>query len=237
MAYTDALIDIETVVTRFLLKYKKSTEDFVSYTELACGCVRDFSLYHSGEAVTAKVSVTANKLIEMPDDMIGFVDLCYPIQGRWWSFTRQDDIVNTTTFTGLVEGRDSDFEEGVNIKHALSDTYGAKGGVNTYNYMIDWDARRIYVDGLDSETVVLKYVSSGVTVAGTTYVPDLISPVIDAYLLWRETYWLPGLAREREMREKDYTKEVLKARYFINSLSYNEFRDLILGNTTQAPVR
>jgi len=237
MAYTDALIDIETVVTRFLLKYKKSTEDFVSYTELACGCVRDFSLYHSGEAVTAKVSVTANKLIEMPDDMIGFVDLCYPIQGRWWSFSRQDDIVNTTTFTGLVEGRDSDFEEGVDIKHALSTGYGAKGGVNTYNYMIDWDARRIYVDGLDSETVVLKYVSSGVTVAGTIYVPDFMTPVIDSYLLWRETYWQTALVRERQLREKEYKEEVLKARYFVNSLSYNELRDIILGNTTQTVVR
>ena len=106
MAATNALLAIEDIVTRFALKYKKSTEDYVSYLELACNCVRDFSLYHSGEAITAKVSVTANKLIEMPDDMIGFVDLCYPIEGRWWSFTRQDDIVNTTTFTGTppVEG-------------------------------------------------------------------------------------------------------------------------------------
>ena len=84
---------------------------------------------------------------------------------------------------------------------------------------------------------MLKYVSSGVTVAGTTYVPDFLSPVIDAFLLWKESYWLPGLARERQLRERDYTNEVLKARYFVNSLSYNELSDLILGNATQSVIR
>ena len=237
MAQTSALIDIETVISRYLLKFKKSTEDYVSYLELACNCVRDFSLFHSANVVTAKVSVTANKIIEMPDDMLSFVDLCYPMQGRWWSFTRQNDIVNTTTFTGLVEGRDSDVEEGVDIPHALSSGYGAKGGVNTYNYMIDWEARRIFVDGIESDTVVLKYVSSGVTVNGTTYVPDFLTPVIDSFLLWKETYWVANLARERQLREKDYTNEVLKARNLINSLTYNELRDLLLGASTQSVKR
>lgn len=239
MAHTDALLDIETVVTRFLLKYRKSTEDYVLYLEHACNCVRDFSLYHSNEVTPLKMTVTANKFLEMPDDMIGFVDLVFPIEGKWWSFTKVDDIVNTTTFTGTPpsEGRDSTFEEGVDIKHALSDTYGAKGGVNTYNYTIDWRARRIFLDGIDSGTVVLFYNTSGVTVSGTTYVSDLITPVLDSYMLWKESYWLPGLARERQIREKDYTNEVAKVRYFVNSLTFNQFRDLILGNATQSPQR
>ena len=237
MAATPALLDIETVVTRYLLKYKKTTEDFAIYLEHACNATRDFQLFHSADVVTEKVTINANKWIEMPTDMLSFIDLATPIEGKWWSFTRQDDIVNTTTFTGLIEGRDSDFGEGVDIKHAMSDTYGAKGGVNAYNYMIDWDARRIYVDGISSETIVLKYVSSGVTVGGTTYVPDFMTPVIDTYLLWKESYWIVGLARERQLRERDYTNEVLKARNLINSLSYNELRDILLGSATQTVVR
>ena len=239
MAYTDALLDIETVVTRFLLKYKKTTEDYVIYLEHACNCVRDFNLYHSNEITPLKMTVTANKFLEMPDDMIGFGDIAVPIEGRWWSMTEQKEIVNTTTFTGTppVEGRDSTFEEGVDIKHALSDTYGAKGGVNEYNYTIDWRARRIFLDGIDSGTVVLFYNTSGVTVSGTTYVSDLISPVIDSYLLWKETIWIPALARQELVREKTYDKEVAKVRYFINSLNFDQFRDLILGGATQAVTR
>ena len=237
MAYTSALKSIEDIVTGFLLGYKRGTEDYVSYVDLACRAVRDFNLYHIRNYVTAKVSITANKIIELPDDMIGFVDLCYPMQGRWWSFTRQDDIVNTTTYTGLVEGRDSDFEEGESISDALSYSYGAKGAVNAYNYTVDWETRRIFVDGLDSDTVVLKYVSSGVTVNGTTYVPELIVPVIEAFLLWKSSYWIQSLVRERPMLKKDYEEEVLKARHFINSLSFNELRDLLLGTATQSPRR
>jgi len=237
MAYMDSLRTIEDITTGFLLGYKRSTEDYTSYLDLACRSVRDFNLYHNANYVTAKVDITANKLIEMPDDMIGFIDLSYPLEGRLWSFTRQDDIVNTTTFTGLVEGRDSDAGEGVNIKHALSTSYAAKGGVNTYNYTIDWEARRIFIDGIDTDTAVLKYVSSGITVSGITYVPEFIVPVIEGYLLWRETYFLTQFAREREQRKAEYKEEVLKARYFVNSLSYNELRDLLLGSATQSVRR
>lgn len=237
MASTNALRPLEDVVREYLLMYRKTTEDYILYLSHACACVRDFRLYHSNEVITAKVSVTANKLIEMPDDMIGFNDLLIPIEGRWWSFTQQKDIVNTTTFTGLVEGRDEDEGEGVDIKHSVSDSYGARGAVNDYNYTIDWNARRIFVDGIESDTVVLKYVSSGITVGAETTVPELIVPVIHSYLLWKESYWLPEFTRERDMREKDYNKEVMKTRNFINSLSYDQLRDILLGSNHQSVKR
>ena len=237
MAHTPALLTIEESVTRFLLKYKKTTEDYILFLEHACNAIRDFNLYHSNEVNTTKVTITANKWVVFPDDMIGFVDFCVPMQGRWWSLTEQKNIVNTTTFTGLVEGRDSDAGEGVDISHALSSGYGAKGGVNTYNYTIDWRARRIYVDGISSDTGVLFYNSSGITVNGTTYINDLLTPVIDTYLLWKETIWIPGLARFEQVREKTYDKEVLKARNFINALTFNQLRDLLLGTATQAVQR
>lgn len=237
MANTPALLTLNEVVTRFLLKYKKSTEDAVTYTELAANCVRDWQLYHGNEVTVAKVSIDANYVIEFPVDMIGFIDLCWYFSGRYWSFTEQKDIVRTTTFTGLVEGRDSDMEEGQPIAHANSYTYGARGGVNDYNYTIDWKARRIFVDGINSDTAILFYTSSGITSAGTTYVSDLLTPVIDSYLLWKESYWLPNLARERQLRERDYTNEVLRARNFVNALSYTQLHDLLMGSSTQGPKR
>lgn len=237
MASTNALRPLEDVVREFLLMFRKTTDDYVLYLSHACACVRDFRLYHSNEVITAKVTVNANKWIDMPDDLIGFNDLLIPINGRFWSFTQQKDIVNTTTFTGLVEGRDEDEGEGADIVHSISDGYGARGAVNDYNYTIDWNARRIYVDGIESDTVVLKYVSSGITVGAETTVPELIVPVIHSYLLLKETYWLPEFIRERDMREKDYNKEVLKVRNFINSLSYDQIRDILLGSNHQSVKR
>lgn len=237
---SDALITIEETVTRFLLKYGKPSTDYTQYMELACQCVQDFHLYDSEKVRTEKVSVNANRWIEMPDDMLRFIDLLiYRGNGVFWSFTMRNDMVNTTTFTGLVEGRDSDEGEAVDIPDAVTTTYGAKGAVNDYNYLLDWTARRVYVDGLESDEVVLKYVSSGISTDATTEIPAFIVPMIDSYLLWRETYWIKDrdVVKEKPLREREYVNEKLKIRNLINSMSYSQWMDVLWGSMTQSPKR
>jgi len=237
MAHTASLINIETAVSRFLFKYKLPTEDALIFTEHACNCYRDFRLYDSNQVVTAKVTVNANRWIVMPDDMVTFVDLCTPVNGAWWSFTERKEIVNTTTFTGLVEGRDADVGEGVDLTTPTTSGYGAKGGINDYNYTLDWEQRRIYVDGIESATVVLMYGSSGIETSGTTQIPEFITPMLDAYLLWKSSYWNPELKRERQLLERDYDRARLSTRNLINSMSYSQWRDVILSSVTQVPIR
>jgi hypothetical protein len=234
---TPALIPIEEVITRYLLKYRKSTDDAFIYIEHAANCYREFRMFDSDQQVTSKVTITANKLIEMPADMVGFVDLFTPIGGELWSFTEKKYIVNTTTFTGLVEGRDSTVGEGVDITLPRTTGYAAVGGVNDYNYTIDWQARRIFIDGMDTATVILVYVSTGIEITGTTQVPDFLTNMIDNYLLWKETYWLPELVRERQARERDYINAKLSTRNFMYAMSYNSWHDLIVSGFIQAPQR
>lgn len=233
---TAALLPIETVVNDFLFGYKKPTEDYFIYLQHACRCYQDFREYDSDQLVTLKVTFTTNKWLTMPVDMITFVDLCIPLNGAWWSFTEKREIVNTTTFTGLVEGRDSAQGEGVDLTEPMTVGYGASG-VNDYNYTIDWAARRIYVEGIDTGTGVLLYTSSGIETTGTTYVPSMTIPMIHAYLLHKETYWIPELARERQLRERDYTNARLSLRNLIYGLTYNQLRDIILGTSGQSPNR
>jgi hypothetical protein len=234
---TPALLDLNQVVTRFLLKYKLPLEDAVIFTEHAANCLRDFHLYDSPNVVSAKIAVSALGIIEMPSDMVGFNGLFMPLNGELWSFTEKDTIVNTTTFTGGVEGQDSDFGEGVAITDPKTDTYGGVGGVNDYYYTIDWKARRIFCEGIVSDTVLLKYTTSGVETAGTTYIPEFITPMLDSYMLWKASYFTESLMRQRPMLEKDYERAEFKIRNLINSMSYAEWRDLFLGITTQAPMR
>jgi len=234
---TAALISIEEVVSRFLFMYKKSTEDTFIYTEHACSAYRDFRLYDADMVVTLKVTFTTNKWLDMPADMQTFVDLCVPINGAWWSFTERKEIVNTTTFTLLVEGRDATQGEGVDMEEPRTSGYAAHGAVNDYNYMLDWRARRIFLEGVDSGTGVLFYTTSGVETTGTTTVPEFIVPMIHNYLLWKESYWLPELARERQLREKDYYNSRLSVRNLMYGLTANQWRDVLLGSSGQAPKR
>jgi len=234
---TNALISIDEIVTRFLFKYKKPMEDANIFIEHICNLVRDFRIYDSNQVVSVKISINSLGIIEMPDDMIGFNDLCYAEYGEWVSFTERDRIVNTTTTTGGVEGHDSNFGEGVDIVHSEDVGYGAVGAINNYNYMIDWEARRIFCEGIISDTVLLRYVNSGIETSGITTVPEFITPMCDAYLLWKESYWVKGLERERQMREQDFVKAELRVRNFINSNSFQQWKDILLGITTQAPQR
>jgi len=234
---TPALIGINEIVSRYLLKYKKTTEDSFIYLEHASNCVRDFHLYDSPNVVTQKIAVSALGIIEMPSDMVGFNGLYKFVDGVMWSFTPRDDIAVTTTMVAGVESQDEDYGEGEALKDPKTDTYGGVGGVNDYYYKIDWKARRIFIEGTTSDTVILKYTTSGVELTGTTYVPEFITPMIDSYLLWKETYWLPELARERDIRAKDYDKAEYKVRNLVNAMTADEWRDLLLSITTMAPLR
>ena len=237
MADTNALISIEEVTTRYLLKYKKTNDDYTIYLEHICNCVRDFQLHDSHSFRSEKVSVDSLGIIELPDDCVRVHDICVAYRGEWWSFTERPDMVNTTTTVGLVETQDSDFGEGVALLDNKTYTYGAKGAVNAYYYKLDWNERRIFCDGIKSDTVLLKYVSNGINADGDTYIPEMITPVLDAYLLWRETYWLPELIRERQAREKDYHNERLRLRNLLNGMTISRWKDVFWGSITLSPKR
>jgi hypothetical protein len=237
MTETNALVSIENAVTNYLLGYKKSTEDYVIYLRHACTLLTDFMIHDSQEARSEKVSISSLGIIEMPTDLIRLKDVCVAWNGEWWTMTEKPNMVNTTTMAGLVETHDSTFGEGVAVKDGVSTTFGARGAINDYYYMVDYKARRIFVDGLVSDTVLIKYVSSGISVVGATYIPILLIPMLDAYLLFKETFWIPEVMRERPMRQKDFDNERLRVRNVLNSLTASQWKDLIWGSFSQSPKR
>ena len=235
---TPALIDINQMVDEFMLAFKKPDEDAFTYLQHACNCVRDFHLYDSPNVVTEKVAINSNKWIDMPNDMVGFNGLfILQTNGSLWPCTERKDMITTTTTTAGVEGRDSTIGEGAALTDPKTTTYGGVGGVNDYYYSIVWKSRRIYTEGFTTETVVLKYVTTGIEISGTTSVPTFITPMIHDYLLWKECYWIPGLERYSRDREKIYDRSELKIRGFMNSKTEDEWRDFFLSITTQAPIR
>ncbi len=234
---TNGLISINKIVDSYLLKNEKSTDRAWIYLQHACDAVRDIHLYDLPNLVTSKVSISALGIIEFPSDMIGFNGLYKFVDGVKWDFTHRGDVITTTTTTAGVEGQDDDYGEGEALKDPKTDTYGGVGGVNDYYYKIDWKARRIFVEGTTSDTAVLEYTSSGVEMTGTTYLPDYMTPVVDAYLGWKECFFEPRLERYAYEREKSYYNAENRARNLINAMSYSEWRDLLLSITTPAPLR
>ena len=238
MADTTAMVSLEKVVSTYLADYKLPTEDWVSYMGHACKVVQDFNLYDGNIVTTQKVTIdTTLKCIELPDDFLRLVDLVTPLRGQWWSFTEKDRIVNTTTTTDSVEGRDLTQGEGQTIDQTRVTSYGAKGGWNKFRYTLDTKARRIYVDDDITDYVVLIYVSSGINATEETLVPTTLMPMIDAYLNWKGSYWRPEIMNQRESLYLDYWREKQKVRNLIASMTEMQWRDLLYSTFTQSPQR
>jgi hypothetical protein len=127
---TGAIIAIEEVVTRWMLKYKKSADDYNVFLEHACNVVRDFQVHDSDKFRSEKVSVSALGIIEMPTDLIRVKDLCTAKNGEWWTMTMRPNLVNTTTTTLGVEGHDATFGEGVGTLDPYTYSLAARGAVN-----------------------------------------------------------------------------------------------------------
>jgi hypothetical protein len=240
MSDTAALISIEKIVTDFLFAYRKGTEDYPLYVRHAAVCFQDFNLYDGEIFQTTKVTINPTlKCIEMPDDLLKFIDLVIPIKGGWWSFTQKDNIVTTTTMVGAVETRDPLQGEGAKIDVDRVVSYGAKGAYNKFRCTVDMVTRRIYMDNIytANDYMVLLYVSSGINASGETKVPSFLIPVFDAYLLWKETIIDLNLAKLHDQRFDQYWKEKMKVRNLINAMSKDQWLDIFASGYTQTPQR
>ena len=237
MAHTNAFINLNDLVDRFMLRKKLSTDDAVLYFEHASEAYRRIRRQHSNESVTAKVSISSLGIIEMPDDMMGFINLVLPINGEFWSFTDRPNMVNTTTLVAGVETRDSDQGEQVAIDQDQTTGYGSKGAINDYSRTIDWEARRIFVDGIKSDTAVLIYESSGLNLDGNTLVPEDCVPVIEAYIMWQKTDFDGSSMNEKLYRKNNYEEELRNLRILNFMPTGDELRDILFGTSTQAPTR
>ena len=237
MAETAGIVDINTIVKRLMFKYRVPKEEGLVLTEHACDCWRNIRAKHSNEYTTEKVSIDSLGIIEMPASMMTFVALGVYKNGELWTFTERPYMVNTTTMVESTETRSSTYNEDDSVVDGATNIYGAKGAINTYYYTIDWNARRIFCDGITSDTAILKYTSSGIDTSSTTYVPEIAVPVLDAYMLWKKAYWDGSPRTERADKERDYMRELNEFRNLQFSITIDQLMDVIWGGSSQGPQR
>jgi hypothetical protein len=150
------------------------------------------------------------------------------IYDRTWSAA---DV--TSAYTTHAARSATSAEDLLNYK---TTEYGAVGGNNDYNFLPDWDRRKVYINGIPSGTVIMTYISSGISLTGDTYIPAHTSLAIDRWLRLRQAE-IEGLGiNERQLRRREYDHEMMMLRR-INLPSSSEFKDILLGLTTQTPIR
>jgi len=226
MADTAALISLNKAIDRFIFKYKLSPDDYVNYFDHAADCVRELNKSVISSYQQTSVAVDSLGMLSMPSDMIGLIGVALEYKGELWYFTEKNYMII----------RDAADDVMPTDQQASWSSYGVTGADNLFFFKVHWRDRKIYIDGAESQNVILQYISSGLVVSGATTIPAEATKALDAYLRWAQGEIEGKSINEQMKRERKYENEIRLLK--VDQLpSLREVRDYFLSMTTQAIQR
>jgi hypothetical protein len=207
MADTSGLITIREVVNGFMMKSNMDREYPVLY-QLACDCIRDLNLFilKDGKQVV-KLNMNANLIVDLPDDYLNFLALAIPLKGKYWTLTRDDGIITTTTEQNGAEVLDSSYGEGVDINAQGFTSYSSTLSNLEGYYTLDERQRRIVFRNVDRSEVFLAYNSSGLRTDTEALVPVIAKRTIEDYMEYMITSYRNGSETKIERLRRRYDSE------------------------------
>lgn len=205
MADQAATVALQTIVKRFILKYKIYEDDYINYLEHAVDCFRDLNISHLSYFKQADLTLDAVGKVSFPNDMIDFIAL---------------GVIRDDVFYTFVQSTD------LSIPTSVSSYDGSAW--NKYFYYLDWPGRQIYCQSLPTETVTIRYISSGINSGAETMVPVQCTQVIDAYLRWKQAQMDGAGLGEQQIREVNYVNEVRHLQWQ-QLPTLEQFKDTWLG--------
>lgn len=226
MADTAALISLNKIVDRFIFKYKLPEDDYVNYYEHAADCVRELNVHAISSYTEVELEVSSLGVLSMPSDMLGLVGVGLVYKGQIWYFTQNQYM---RIMTDADDTMPTDYQ-------STWSSYGVKGGANIFYFRVDWDNRKIYIDGAEGEDVLLQYTSSGLVASGATMVPAIANQSIDAYLRWAQGE-IEGKSINEQMKRHRHFEDQFRLLKLQSLPALREIRDYFLSMMTQAIQR
>ena len=205
MADTAATVSIQAIVKRFILKYKVNEDDFVNYLEHAADCLRDLNISHLPYFQQSSLTLDSVGKVAFPTDMIDFISVGVIEGDVYYTFIQSPDLsvpTSATTYSG------TDYDK--------------------YYYHLDWPNRYIYCQTLATETITLRYVSSGISTSVDTLVPIQCTQVIDAYLRWMQALMDGAGLGQQQLRKQNY-EESIRHLQWQQLPTLEQFKDTWLG--------
>jgi hypothetical protein len=208
MAYRSGTTTLQKLLHKMFFKLKQDEGEFHRYYVIAQDGLRDLNIYHQDKVKATTLSIdTTNFTADYPDDYVDYVQVVVEneTKGRWWSITRDDDMVDKT-ISG-VSGTDLG-----DLNHNIG--YGSVGGKNKFYFKPDDEERRFLFDeAYADETVVLYYKTSGVESESYSSTTDIVVPLqvedpLEKYIRWQICEYDGAPDNECRRREKQYDRAV-----------------------------
>lgn len=233
---TKTIITIQKCVYDVLNDLGSSDENqYTRFLQFALRGVTHLNLHHINSFKRATIAVSSINTVQLPDDYVDYLRIGICINGKIWTLTRNDKICLPDTMDcGEDDAAVESADEYLPYFH-----YGASGGVNYVGYRVDKERHRIVFDGtVPSNSIILEYISTGISQEGTTYIPIEAREAVIAWIHWKRTEHdttLPEVAKARYFA--NYCREVRTLEQFQKSFTLDDLMDVIYSSYRQTPKR
>ena len=209
MADQTATISLQTIVKRFILKYKIFEDDFVNYLEHAADCLRDLNISHLSYYIQANLTLDGVGQVAFPGDMIDHIAIGKIEDDVFYTFMQSTDLTVPSTLTDYTSS-----------------------AWNRYFYYLDWPGRIIYCQSLPLEEITVRYISSGISTTAETVVPVQCTQVIDAYLRWKQAEMDGASLGDLQIRKAFYDEQIRHLQWQ-QLPTLEQFKDTWLGRADE----
>lgn len=224
MAEISGLVDLQKICNGLVYKMRLQPYYQTLFFQYGIDAVTQLKLYSVGETKVVKLEMDTDlNTIQLPNDYMKYVDIGVPINGKLWSLTKENTIIDTTTIVNGAETYDDDIGEG-DWDFLLEN--GA-GGYNTRWYKVDEKNRRIVISGTTVTTIWLVYISTGVNTSEPTYIHRAMKPAIEAFIRHENAKDDPNTPANKVFY---YSKQLKIEKAKLKRLKYptvNELRDAL----------
>lgn len=233
-----------TTLKEIVANVRNETGDYTNQhynrlIQLAIRVYKDLKLTNLKSYKAEWLTVSDINTIELPQGYVKFLAVGIPFGGQFWSFTRNNKLINPLTEKDGVKILDSDKGEGVTIDGGSMPyhQYASPPGQNYYYYKIDLENNRIILNGEVGEKVLLYYISTGISLGGDIIIPKIAEEVMIAGIFWMMDRRNSNLAAiEKQNSEKIYLQEWNKLK-FLQAPPLDVFSDAIVSAQIQGVKR
>lgn len=218
MAHTSGYETLHNIVMTAIDMAEEDVSKYNKFLKLGIACYRNLRLHHVSEGeMVSKLSVDSTlNTVDFPDDMVDWIAIGVPVDGKLWTLTRKHGVIKTTTTEDATETYDTSIGEGQDLINDVDSGYNARGGVNDEGYFdIDYPNKRFVLKNTTATTVWLAYVTSGINLEETDqYLPIKYEETIRAYIIWQANVYRSDVALnfKREL-ERQYEQQLKDLRH------------------------
>lgn len=212
---------------------------FLRYKQWAIRGMKKLGLHVLNIRETDYFTVDSNNLVNLPDDFIDYIRVGVVLDGRIWTLTQNENIPLTREWEGGQPVQYTDIQDTEPLPEIGTWLAAPPKVYNLAFFRYDKEYNRMVFSGdMAGESVLIEYISTGVSKNGVTYVPVQAEEAVIAWVHYQRVLNDPkSTIGERQLREYIWKGTVADLSDFEFSLSYDDILDILSAGYTQGAKR